>query len=96
MTDEVTEMPYLLLDHPVGGGGTGVFLALDHAGLGSGAAVKQELSVRWFYRRRVGDDGGRPAAAGFRLVFRQRDSLQKFKFPVFQQVKLTSGILLLH
>ena len=34
----------LLLDlHPVGGGGAGVFLALDHACLGDGTAVEQEF-----------------------------------------------------
>ena len=34
----------LLFDlHPVGGGGPGVFLALDRAGLGDGSAVEQEL-----------------------------------------------------
>ena len=29
--------------HPVGGGGPGIFLALDHTGLGNGAAVQQEF-----------------------------------------------------
>ena len=34
----------LLLDlHPVGGGGPGILLALDHAGLGDGAAVEQKF-----------------------------------------------------
>ena len=29
--------------HPVGGGGAGILLALDHAGLGDGAAVEKEF-----------------------------------------------------
>ena len=34
----------LLFDfHPVGGGGAGILLALDHAGLGDGAAVEQKF-----------------------------------------------------
>ena len=59
----------LLLDlHPVGRGGTGVFLALDHAGLGNGAAVEQEFfGQSGFTGVRVGNDGKSPAAANFIL-----------------------------
>ena len=35
--------PLLLDFHPVGGGGPGILLALDHAGLGDGSAVEQEF-----------------------------------------------------
>ena len=59
----------LLLDlHPVGSGGTGVLLSLDHAGLGNGPAVEQE-----FFRQSgftgvgMGNDGKGPAAADFFL-----------------------------
>ena len=44
--------------HPVGGGGPGILLALDHAGLGNGASVEEEfLGEGGFTGVRVRDDG---------------------------------------
>ena len=64
--------------HPVGRGGTGVLLALDHAGLGDGPAVEQEL-----FRQsgltgvRVGDDGEGAPAVDFGSVFRHWNSSKR-------------------
>ena len=57
----------LLLDlHPVGGGRPGVLLALDHAGLGDGAAVEQEFFRQGgFTGVGVRNNGKGPAAADF-------------------------------
>ena len=67
----------LLFDlHPVGGGGAGVFFALDYAGLGDGTAVEQEFfGQSGLAGVGVGDDGKGPAPGDFGFVFGQRVSL---------------------
>jgi len=57
----------LLFDlHPVGGGGAGVFLALNNARLGDSAAVKQEFfGEGGFTGVGVGDNGKGPTTADF-------------------------------
>ncbi len=54
----------LLLDlHPVGGGGTGILLALDDTGLSNGTAVEQEFFGQGGLTGiGVGDDGKGPTA----------------------------------
>ena len=61
----------LLLNlHPVGGGGPAVLLALDHAGLGDGASVQEELLRQsGLAGVGVGDDGEGAAAGNFSFVF---------------------------
>ena len=60
----------LLLDlHPVGGGGAGVLLALDLAGLGDGSAVEEELlGEGGLTGVRVRNDSKGSSALDFRLV----------------------------
>ena len=60
----------LLFDlHPVGGGGTGVFLALDLTGLGDGSAVEEELFRQGGLTGvRVRNDSKGSSALDFRFV----------------------------
>ena len=75
--------------HPVGDGGTGVFLALDGAGLGDGASVQEEFFRQGgFTGVGVRDDGKGPAAADFFAQSRHAIPSTNRKIELSQQIDL--------